>query len=165
MFPLKNYQYQIPEGHHPGAFGFERKHDIYTGVDLYCQKGDAVHAIEDGVVIAVEPFTGEIAGFPWWNNTYAMAIRGASGIVNYGEIEPLPNIRVGDTILEGQVLGVVIPVLKVDKGKVPSTSMLHVELYNSYDGHWIEWELGKEQPKGIEDPTTLLKSNMVLISD
>lgn len=157
MFPLKNYQYQIPEGHHPGAFGTERKHDIHTGVDLYCQEGETVYAIEDGIVVAVEPFTGEIAGFPWWNDTYAMAIQGPSGILNYGEIEPLSDIKVGSIITEGQTLGYVVPVLKKDKGKVPSTSMLHFEVYKEYHGKWIEWELGKEKPIHLEDPTDLLR--------
>jgi murein DD-endopeptidase MepM/ murein hydrolase activator NlpD len=157
MFPLKNYPYQIPEKDDLGAFGVKRKHDIHTGVDLYCKEGETVYAIEDGIVIAIEPFTGEIAGFPWWNDTYAMAIQGASGIINYGEIQPLLDVKVGDAISEGAVLGHVIPVLKKDKGKVPSTSMLHLELYNEYTGNWIEWALDKDKPVNIQDPTTLLK--------
>ena len=161
MFPLKNYKYEIPEGDALGAFGVKRKFDVHTGVDLYCEEGDLVYAIEDGEVVAVMPFTGDIAGFPWWNNTYAIAISGASGIINYGEIQPDVLIKPTDKITKGTILGYVIPVLKVDKGKVPSTSMLHVELYNEYEGFWTEWELDKDQPENLENPTELLKKQLL----
>lgn len=160
MFPLKNYKYEIPQADALGAFGVSRKHDVHTGVDLYCQEGDLVQAIEDGEIIAIEPFTGEIAGFPWWNDTYAVAVAGASGIVNYGEIQPSKELTVGQQIQAGYILGHVIPVLKVDKGKVPSTSMLHIELYLNYDGTWIEWTLGKPQPERLLNPTKLLLSQI-----
>jgi len=84
MFPLKKYKYTVPQGEELGAFGVRRKFDVHTGVDLYCENGDEVISIEDGIVVAVEPFTGEIAGFPWWNNTYAVAVLGKSGVINYG---------------------------------------------------------------------------------
>jgi len=160
MFPFKDYQYEIPQGEDLGAFGVKRKHDTHTGVDLYCKEGDLVFAIEDGEILAIEPFTGEIAGFPWWNDTYAGAVKGASGIINYGEIYPWEKWQVGDKLTEGEVIGFVIPVLKEDKGKVPSTSMLHLELYNDYDGKWVEWTLNTPQPKNLLDPTQLLLSNL-----
>jgi murein DD-endopeptidase MepM/ murein hydrolase activator NlpD len=160
MFPIKNYKYEIPKGDDLGAFGVKRKFDTHTGVDLYCNEGDSVYAIEDGKIIAIEPFTGEIAGFPWWNNTYALAILGLSGVINYGEIQPLSNLKVGDTIKSGDELGNVVPVLKKDKGKVPSTSMLHLELYSQYTGKWIEWTLNTPQPENLLNPTNLLLSNI-----
>ena len=88
MFPLKNYNYEIPTIC-PGSFGYKRKFDIHTGVDLYCNKGDQVFAIEDGEVVAIEWFTGEKVDMPWWNNTQAVAIKGKSGVINYGEIIPI----------------------------------------------------------------------------
>ncbi len=81
MFPLKNFKYTIPTGTDLGAFGVPRKHDVHTGVDLYCQEGDPVFAIEQSVITDIIPFTGEIAGFPWWNNTYAVVLSGASGTI------------------------------------------------------------------------------------
>lgn len=155
MFPLKGYKYEIPTGQDLGAFGVVRKHDIHTGVDLYCNEGDLVFAIEDGMVVAVRPFTGEIAGFPWWRDTWAIAVVGRSGIINYGEIKP-SEFRVGDKIKEGAILGHVIPVLKEEKGKVPSINMLHLEIYNEYSGKWLEWSLNTEKPSNLEDPTNLL---------
>lgn len=159
MFPLRNYQYQIPVEEDLGAFGVTRKYDIHTGVDLYCNEGDPVYAIEDGVIIDIKPFTGEIAGFPWWNDTWAIAIAGPSGIINYGEIKP-EAFEEGDIVKEGTLLGHVIPVLKEDKGKVPSISMLHVELYKNYNGGWIEWSLGTPRPSRLLDPTWLLKAHL-----
>ena len=164
MFPLKNYKYDIPKADDLGAFGVKRKFDTHTGVDLYCNESDVVFAIEDGEVLAIRPFTGEIAGFPWWNDTWAVAIKGASGIINYGEVHPWEKWRVGDKIKEGEFIGFVIPVLKVDKGKVPSTSMLHLELYNDYNGEWIEWTLNTPQPSNLLDPTGLLVTELKKIS-
>lgn len=142
MFPLKNYKYEIPQGDDLGAFGVIRKHDVHTGVDLYCNKGDEVRTIEDGIIIAIKPFTGEIAGFPWWNDTYAIAVRGESGIINYGEIMPSVYVSVGDTIEEGTVIGTVIPVLKEDKGKYHQPpcymlSFIMIMMVNGPNGHWI----------------------------
>jgi len=158
MFPLFNYKYKIPQENDLGAFGVKRKYDIHTGVDLYCNHGDVVLSIEEGEVLAIKPFTGEIAGFPWWNDTWGIAIKGKSGIINYGEVKPKKSLKEGDFVKEGDIIGIVIPVLKKDKGKVPSTSMLHLELYNSYNGEWVEWELGNKKPDNLEDPTNLLIS-------
>lgn len=158
MFPLKNYQYEIPTGDHLGAFGTTRKHDIHTGIDLYCDENTPVYSIEDGEIIAIEWFTGPSVNMPWWNDTQALAIKGKSGIINYGEIEPRAYLSVCDKISEGQLIGLVKPVLKKDKGKVPSTSMLHLELYSEYNGQWSMWELGQIQPSNLLNPTKILQS-------
>ena len=60
-------------------------------------------------------------------------------------------------IKEGDHIGWVTPVLKKDKGKVPSTSMLHIELYTEYDGNWTIWNLNEPQPKNILNPLGLFK--------
>ena len=117
MFPLKKYKYTVPQGEELGAFGVRRKFDVHTGVDLYCENGDEVISIEDGIVVAVEPFTGEIAGFPWWNNTYAVAVLGKSGVINYGEI--IPECKVNDIVKEGDTIGYVTPVLKIKERFLP----------------------------------------------
>jgi murein DD-endopeptidase MepM/ murein hydrolase activator NlpD len=156
-FPLKQYNYEIPTGDHFGAFGTTRKFDMHTGVDMYCKEGDEVVAMEDGEVIAIEWFTGEPVDMPWWNDTKAIAIKGKSGTINYGEVLPHEDLKVGDKVTEGQLLGWVTPVLKKDKGKVPSTSMLHLELYTEYNGDWVLWEVGAPQPSNLLDPTEMLQ--------
>ena len=87
FFPLKNYQHQIPQDEHPGAFGAVRKFDVHTGVDLYCPEGTPIFAVEDGRVITIEIFTGPRAESPWWYETLAILVEGESGVVCYGEVE------------------------------------------------------------------------------
>ena len=62
----------------PGQFGAKRRHDIHTGVDLYCEMGTDVLAVEAGVVTKVVWFTGSQApGLgEWWNDTLAILIEG-----------------------------------------------------------------------------------------
>jgi murein DD-endopeptidase MepM/ murein hydrolase activator NlpD len=155
-FPLKNFKYEIPTHEDLGGFGVVRKFDNHTGVDLYCENGDEVIAMEDGEVVAIEWFTGEPVGMPWWNDTMAIAIKGKSGTINYCELIPKEDLKVGSEVTEGQVLGNITPVLKKDKGKVPSTSMLHLELYTEYEGDWVLWEIGTPQPINLLDPTEIL---------
>ena len=161
MFPLVNYKYEVPEGTHLGAFGSIRKHDIHTGVDLYCDHGDSVLAIEAGTVIAIEDFTGEKANSPWWNDTQAVLVKGKTGVFLYGEIHPV--VKVGDSVLEGTLLGTVIPVLKKDKGKTPVT-MLHMELYSHDCTHSAIWNLDESMPAGLIDITDRLKIEFARIA-
>ena len=157
MFPLKNYNYELPKDNDLGAFGTPRKFDVHTGIDLYCKMNDEVFSIEDGEIVAIEWFTGKKVNMPWWYDTQAVAIKGEYGTINYGEVKVNPNIKVGDKINEGDLVGWVTPVLKVDKGKVPSTSMLHIELYTEYDGNWAIWNLDESQPNNLLNPLTLLE--------
>lgn len=150
MFPIQSkYSWPTPEG----EFAAVRKFDIHTGVDLYCDPGTKVYAVEDGIVIAVEDFTGPKAGSPWWNDTQAILIKGQSGVICYGEVDCLVNSK--DKVIEGQLLGIVKTVLKKDKGK-PMT-MLHFELYEPYVVESVVWNLNKPKPKGLLDPTDLLR--------
>jgi hypothetical protein len=149
QLPLKYFTPPHPQG----LFGAVRKHDIHTGIDLYCLPGEQVLAIEDGVVVKVCAFTGPSAGFPWWNDTEAVLVEGETGVFLYGEINPC--VRVGDILGAGNVLGNVKTVLKADKG-LPMT-MLHLELYqHGYRGNGEVWELGKDKPEMLEDPSFLI---------
>lgn len=140
--------------HEQGLFGAIRKHDIHTGIDLYCHPGDPVYAIEKGLVVGVVPFTGPSAGFPWWNDTKAVLVEGPSGVFLYGELEP--RVKVDDILLPGMVIGNVLTVLKKDKG-LPMT-MLHLELYKKgYRGSGEVWELGKPKPDMLLDPSFILR--------
>lgn len=157
----------IPVGDHPGAFGNIRKRGgRHCGVDLYCKANSIVYAVEDGTIVDVEQFTGNAVGSPWWQDTWAVKVLGASGVVCYGEIEPYLHRTVGTTVHKGADIGRVIPVLPDSKQRpdIPghSTSMLHFQLYD-YDmihkDH--EWESDLDNPpKGILDPTRLLMAAM-----
>lgn len=134
-----------------GSFGFKRKHDIHTGVDLYCDHGTEIFAIEDGKVVSIVEFTGTKAESPWWNNTMAIMIEGASGVILYGEV--YPHVCVGEKIKSGDMIGRVVRVLKEDKGK--PTAMLHLELYKRGTTEPVWWHLGEEKPSNLLDCTFL----------
>ena len=67
----------------------------------------------------------------------------------------LPSIKVGDFIEEGQTIGVIVPVLKKDKGN--GCTMLHLELYKSGTRNHVTWFLDKDKPDELLNPIDLLK--------
>jgi len=141
---------------HPGAFGFVRRNHIHEGVDLYCPEGTPVRAVEDGVVVAVIPFTGPSAepSSPWWHDTSAILIEGASGVVVYGEVEVGSGIVEGVRVGAGETIASVVPVLKKDKGR-PMT-MLHLELHTPGVRDAFEWTQEGGRPESLLDPTAQL---------
>lgn len=146
----------LPIAPHPGAFGVGRRRHVHEGVDLYCPEGTEVHAMEPGRVVAIEAFTGLHASppSPWWRDTWAVLVEGASGVVLYGEIAPSEGIAVGTEVARGKNLGRVIEVLAQDKGR--PTCMLHLELHAPGARASLEWVPGAPRPEGLRDPTPLL---------
>lgn len=145
---------ELPIGDHVGAFGVSRKHDRHKGVDLYAPDGTIVGTIERGTILMVRPWTGEKAGYPWWNETEALLVQGKSGIIAYGEIEAFENLTPGTVIPEGHPIGIVKRVLKEDKGR--PTSMLHLQMYREEPAKVGPWELGTKKPWNLIDPTPYL---------
>lgn len=139
----------------PGRFGAIRKHDVHTGVDLYTYPGMPVLAVEDGVVVGIEDFTGPKAGSPWWNDTQAVLVEGESGVVCYGELGVPKELKIGSQIRREDCVGCVKPVLLKDKGR-PRT-MLHFELYAHGVRETVWWHLGEPRPAGLLDPTERLE--------
>mgnify|MGYP001225525882 CR=1 FL=1 len=137
-----------------GQFGAVRKHDTHTGVDLYAEAGTKVYAIEAGTIVANVSFTGIAAESPWWLDTGAVMIEGDSGVILYGEIES--DLKSGDYVFEGDLIGVVLRVLKKDKGK--PLAMLHLELYTPGTKEPAWWRLGESKPETLVDPTPLVES-------
>lgn len=139
----------LPVAPHPAAFGVKRKHHTHEGVDLYVPVNTPVMAVEDGIVVSVAPFTGPQAGLPWWLDTSAVFVEGATGVVVYGEIEPC--VKVGDELIAGQILGKVLRVLAKDKGR--PTAMLHLELHKHGSRAAPEWLDHDAKPDVLCDPT------------
>lgn len=158
FFPLKNCN-GIPINHHPGAFGFHRKKNHHTGVDLYCKDNEDVHAVEDGTVVKVDYFTGKRLGHDWWEETWGVMVEGASGVINYGEVVPFQQIQVGAVIRRGDIIARVKRVLFEDKFRpdIPghSTSMLHLELYKNGTREFADWHDPQKNPT-LLDPTPYL---------
>lgn len=156
LWPLAKAFPKVPRSPEPGAFGAERSHDVHTGVDLYCEAGELVVAVEPGVVVSVEPFTGPKAESPWWNDTHAVVVRNDWWSIVYGELEPSGLPAVGTRVEAGQVLGAVARVLKHDKGR--PTAMLHFEMYDNSFRTPVWWKKGEAKPEGLLNPTDLLLS-------
>ena len=157
MFPIKNYKYKIPTENDPGGFGFVRKHDIHTGIDLYCDKDEVIYSISEGVVLDIIKFTG-FEESPWWNDTWAVLVyHNDIGTILYGEIYKPYHIKIGQAISEGDIIGRVSTVLKVDKGKNPP-NMLHLELYfGEYKDEPVIWNLNEVKPERLENPKNILE--------
>lgn len=153
-WPLLHIDRAVHTDNHPGSFGAIRKYDIHTGVDLYCYENTPVIAVEEGVVISIEDFTGSKADSPWWNDTQAVLVRGPSGVICYGEVST--HLTIGAKLNAGNLIGNVVPVLKKDKG-IPQ-SMLHFELYTNDFKETVWWYHGEPQPSTLLDPTKLLLS-------
>ena len=150
-WPLPYVRPTMPPAH--GQFGIRRKYDTHTGIDLYCDPGQVVAAVEAGRIVAITPFTGVAAESPWWNETKSVMVEGGSGVVLYGEIAPFKHLMVGDYLFKGDYLGRVLTVLKEDKG-LPQT-MLHLELYKHGTKNPVWWREGP-RPAELLDPTGFL---------
>jgi hypothetical protein len=142
----------LPLAPHPGAYGVRRRHHVHEGVDLYCPEGTPVSAMEDGRVTWVGPFTGPAAGSPWWLDTAAVMVEGASGAVLYGEVALRRGLAPGADLRRGDPIGHVVRVLRTDKGR--PVTMLHIELHASGTVEPSEW-VG-DVPASLRDPTPLL---------
>lgn len=144
----------LPLPPHPGAFGVERRHHVHEGIDLYAPEGTEVVAMESGLVVAVISFTGEQAGFPWWENTDAVLVESSVGVICYGEVEAC--VKIGEEVAAGTVLGRVKRVLRKNKGR--PMSMLHLELHSHGTRVCPEWTKEKGRPATLLNPTELLMS-------
>jgi murein DD-endopeptidase MepM/ murein hydrolase activator NlpD len=157
MTPITKIR-RIPTGDHPGAFGVKRRHHTHEGVDLYCEEGTEVRSLANGLVVWIGPFTGEVAGSPWWMNTQAVAIEHEFGVMFYGEIIPRKDLKVGDHVGWVELIGKVTRVLRNDKGT--PTAMLHMELYESLPAVLPPALWVNERPAGLLDPTEILQKSI-----
>ncbi len=80
MWPLRTERRVMPDD--VGRFGAQRRLDVHTGVDLYCEPNTEVVAVEAGTVRVIEWFTGQHAltgegeVTSWWNDTLVRQPRG-----------------------------------------------------------------------------------------
>lgn len=144
----------LPMRPHKGAFGVARKYHTHEGVDLYVPEHTPITAVEDSVVVDIQPFTGLIADppTPFWEDTWAVLAEGTTGVVVYGEVIPNSDLKVGSGLAKGDLVGFVKRVLRVDKGR--PISMLHLELHDRGTRVIPAWE--GQRPKTLRDPTDFL---------
>lgn len=130
----------IPIGYpHPGCFGFKRSHDIHTGVDLYAPYGTPVKAMEDGIIVKIAWFTGEVIGMPWWENTRAVYIEGKTGVFCYGEIMEDSSFQEGEIIKQGTYFGY----RDFDEEDSPANMVIisHDLAIKAFLMRWYHWEV------------------------
>lgn len=157
-----SFNYFIPTYKEPGSFGFKRKFEIHNGVDIYCAENSPVHAVEDGEVIAIKQFTGKQLKMDWWLDTWAICIKGKSGVVCYGEMNQEFNYNIGEQVKAGDILGTVKAVLPAEKIRKDirnhNNAMLHIQLFKDYenDDQLLNWYPNKERNKMLLDPTPYL---------
>jgi len=154
-YPLLGFK--IPQIGAVGDFGYRRSFYHHSGIDLYCQNDEKIFAIEDGIITNIEIFTGPNANpkSPWWNETFSIMIEGASGAIGYCELLPLPHLKIGYKVKEGETIATIVPVLKKDKGN--GTTMLHLEHYIPGTKDHVTWVLDTEKPKELLNPRNLLE--------
>lgn len=156
-YPINpQYDRGLPINSHPGAFGNARKYNFHEGIDLYGKEGMFVYAIHSGVVVSNERFTGPSVGHDWWLETDAVTIKSDTEYFVYGELKS--DLKVGDEVKWGQVIGQLVPVLPPEKirSDIPrhSNVMLHLEKWNfKYPGKWKAWTTRDDRPEWLEDPT------------
>jgi hypothetical protein len=173
-WPVPNHvPWEVPSNGHDGAFSTRRRFDVHTGIDIYCPPGAPVHAVEDGTVLRIEKFTGPEMGSEWWLPTECILVRGASGVVNYGEVKPDDGIVPGVKVLKGQRLATVLQVRKPKPTTKPLT-MLHLELYEYDEATYAQapdvsttvwWHHDHPQPARLLDPTKRLRQAWLQVAD
>lgn len=157
-WPLKDKTPSIPPEGAVGDFAFRRSFYFHPGIDIYCDLNQEVQAIEDGIIVNIEHFTGQNANpsSPWWNDTWSIMIEGKSGVIGYCELKPVEHIKLGMKISEGEIIAHIIPVLKKDKGN--GVSMLHIEHYTNGTKEHVTWVLDTEKPENLLNPRDLLQA-------
>ena len=156
LWPLKNITPFLNSPGYKGDFAYKRSFYYHPGVDLYCEKDQEVIAVEDCEIVAIEIFTGPNSErpSPWWNETFAVLAEGDLGVLVYGEL--IPEVKVGDKLKAGDLIGKITPVLKEDKGN--GTTMLHFEHYKKGTKVACEWLLDQEMPENLLNSRILLES-------
>lgn len=165
-WPLRNKEPSIVPVGSVGDFGAKRSFYYHPGIDIYCDSNQEVVAIEDGVVVKFEQFTGANANppSPWWNDTWSVLVEGESGVIGYCELVMADELDIGMEIKAGDPIGNIIPVLKKDKGN--GTNMLHLELYETGTRNHVTWVLKSPKPRQLLNPRPLLeKIQNAILSD
>lgn len=123
MFPLQNFDQAYinlitRNLSQNGCWSFNalRNKRRHAGVDLYCNHGAEVIAMYHGSIRNINLF---------YKNTYAIEIENKTSLCRYCEIKPAANLKVGDAIQQGQLIGY------VEKIDGLNQAMLHFEMYGN----------------------------------
>jgi len=122
----------------------------HAGIDLFANPGDAVLAIADGVVTAVQSFH---------LGSWAVFVEHGQAVVMYGEVQKRSwsqlGVSVGARVKAGQPIARVACMTRDEDGACTS-HMLHVETYAPGTTQNHRWYAGDEAPPALRDPSLLL---------
>lgn len=117
----------------------------HVGVDIFANPGDAVIAVETGVVVGFYPFLRARTGEMSW----AIIVAHDGYVATYGEVREHSlsdrNIRIGDTIAAGREIA-----------EISDTAQLHFETYIPGTTRNQSWRHGASRPSRTLNPTRLL---------
>lgn len=154
----------------PGSFWEDRGDRFHCGVDIYTPFGSDVVSVKDGLVLQIQLFTSPQM-IHYWNETLAVTIQHHDGLViRYAEMFD-ENVRVGEHIKKGTVIGHVGQVLEparitaeaplyVQKLKEKNNpTMLHLEAFDRFPFDIPKYLGGNtfqpKRPDSLVDPSTL----------
>ena len=92
--PLPNTELRLPLGTgNPKAFGAlnEKARKYNLGVDFETEPNQCVHTIERGTIVGIEDWNTK-------SKTKAVLIRGASGVICYGNIKIKKELKIGNSL-------------------------------------------------------------------
>jgi murein DD-endopeptidase MepM/ murein hydrolase activator NlpD len=157
----------LPQQGEPGSFWEDRGDRHHCGVDIYAPAGSEVLACENGEVIdaGIQTSPEQVS---YWEKTLYILIKNRSGLYcRYAELADT-NVKIGDRILEGEVIGHVGTVIKshlvdgcsplyIQRLKLAGHfSMLHFEIYRLRPGYMRAYSggnwFGEGRPEGLLDP-------------
>jgi len=122
MFPIP---FVPPQGYRGGlGFGADRS-NVAQQLGLPSLKHGAVDLLAPPrrtPVLAID-YGNVLKAGNFYNGTWAIEIRHSQFLARYGEVGPHPEVKVGDTVKPGQVIGYI--------GDQPNAQMLHLELFRN----------------------------------
>lgn len=119
----------------------------HAGVDLFANAGDAVIAVEDGIVVGFYPFLRAATG----EMSYALLVAHNGYVANYGEVREnsmrAHNLEIGARVRGGQRIAT-----------ISDTAQLHFETYAAGTTHNYSWAYAEQRPAPVLDPTPRLQT-------
>lgn len=153
--PLPNCTWSLPCGkYHPAGFGARRTYNLHTGIDLFCEHMQPLAAVEAGKIINITDFSKNKK--PWLNRTRVILIEGQAGVVSYCSVLERNGLKIGQTVMAGEIIGNVIRINK--KKRKNDICMLHIELYAHGVKNRKTWSYFFPKPLQLLDPSKYLLS-------
>lgn len=122
----------------------------HAGIDLFAHPGDAVLAMAEGTVTAVQSFH---------LGSWAVFVDHGDVVVMYGEVAARSwrglGVSVGVEVKAGQPIAEVACMVRDEDGDC-SSHMLHLEAYVPGTTRNQRWYAGEDPPPALRDPTLLL---------